>query len=661
MAVVPRSGTHRASGPSVVRLGGTALGLTLLLLMLSARGAVALPDGRGWEMVSPVTKNGGQVDPPETIAGGGVLQASSDGSAVTYGSAASFGEGSQGAPPASQYLARRGAGGWSSENIAVPLFSGSYGTADEGVPYQLFSTDLARGLVLNGRHCRGGGEGCAVANPPPAGTGAPAGFQNYYLRENTTGGFAALLGPADLAGSALEPAEFDVVLAGTSPDLRHLVLTSCAALTPDATEVPLGEGCDPEKANLYEWSQGVGLSLVNLLPGESEGTPGAVLGAQAAAISDDGSRVYWNDLGSGDLHLREGGQTVRVDEAAGGGGRFETAATDGSIAYFTAAGHLYRYSATSHSAVDLTPAGGVKGVLGASATGDSVYYVDAAGLFLWHDGMATKAAADADASNYPPTTGTARVSPDGTHLVFVSIEPLTGFDNTDRKTGEPDSEVFLYDATTGFLACSSCRTSATSPIGPSSIPGSVPNGEGTDATNSYKPRVLSPDGRRLFFDSRDALVSTDTNNDRDVYQWEALGSGDCTRSGGCVTLISSGRAEGGASFVDASLDGADVFFLTDGSLVKSDPGSVDLYDARIGGGFPEAETPIPCEGNACQGLLSEPVDPALNTQLEGLGNPKVHYRGEGKKCRRGFVKRRGKCVKKGKRSRGKGSRAGGGR
>ena len=49
-----------------------------------------LPDGRGWEMVSPVDKNGGQVDPPGTLAGGGVLQAAAQGSAITFGSAASF-------------------------------------------------------------------------------------------------------------------------------------------------------------------------------------------------------------------------------------------------------------------------------------------------------------------------------------------------------------------------------------------------------------------------------------------------------------------------------------------------------------------------------------------------------------------------------------------
>ena len=42
--------------------------------------------------------------------------------------------------------------------------------------------------------------------------------------------------------------------------------------------------------------------------------------------------------------------------------------------------------------------------------------------------------------------GAARVSADGTKLLFVSKAKLTGYDNTDKVTNEPDTEVFLYDA-----------------------------------------------------------------------------------------------------------------------------------------------------------------------------------------------------------------------
>lgn len=594
-----------------------------------AIGGPLLADGRGWEMVSPIDKNGGQADPPGALAGGGLLQAAAQGGALAYSSAASFGQGAQGAPPASQYLATRSTGGWSTQNITAPVFSGSYEIGEGGVPYRLFSADLARALLLNGDHCRGGAEGCAVANPPLDGSGAPAGYQDYYLRDGATGAFTALLTPAELSG--LDPARFDASLAGATADLSHAVLSSCAALTANATEVPLGGGCDPAKQNLYLWSPGSGLSLINVLPAQSSGTPGAELAAQADAISADGARVYWRDLASGNLYLREGAATKQLDTAAGGGGTFQAASTDGSVAYFTKAGHLWRHSGAS--ATDLTPAGGVKGVLGASADGAYLYYQDASALKLNHNGAATTAVPGASATEeagYPPATGAARVSSDGTRLLFTSKAPLSGYDNTDPKTGLADSEIYLYDASAPSLACVSCNPTNARPIGPSSIPGAISNGKGKGATQAYKPRALSADGRRVFFDSEDSLAAADTNNDADVYEWEAQGSGSCTRAGGCINLISSGKAEEGASFVDASADGADAFFLTGASLAAADPGSVDLYDARAGGGFSEPPPPIPCEGDACQVLPSEPVDPTLTTLLTGLGNPPVRYQDRNK-------------------------------
>jgi hypothetical protein len=596
--------------------------------------ASALPDGRAWEMVSPVDKNGGRIAAPGEIAGGGVLQAAADGGSVTYGSATSFGADPQGAPPGSQYLSARSVDGWTAANLSVPLFSASYGSEPDGVPYQLFSEDLARGLLRNGRRCRGEESGCAVANPPLADTDAPAGYQNYYLRQTAGPSFEALVGSGDVAETDLEPAAFELRFAGASADLRQVLLSTCAALTADATEAPLGEGCDPDHPNLYRWSATDGLRLVNP-------APGAAAAAQATAVSSDGSRVYWHDLASGNLYLREGAQVKQVDVAAGGGGSFELATPSGAVAFFTAAGHLWRYDTVSGSATDLTPAGGVLGVLGASADASYLYYLSDAGLFVRHGAVTTEVAAEADPGNYPPTTGTARVSADGTRLLFLSSASLTGYNNLDQKSGQPDSEAFLYEASSDTLRCVTCRPSGARPIGPSSIPGSIPNGSGPDAPNLYKPRALSADGRRVFFDSRDALVPSDTNNDADVYQWEALGTGSCVKPAGCIDLISSGRSEDGARFVDASAGGGDAFFLTDGSLVGRDPGSVDLYDARIGGGFPEPLEPIPCTGDSCQSLPPEPVDPALSTLFAGPGNPPVRYRKyrrPQKKCHRASTK-----------------------
>jgi hypothetical protein len=626
-----------------------------------ASGGALLPDGRGWEMVSPPDKNGGGIAEPESIAEGGTLQAAAQGGLATYSSASSF-AGGAGAPPASQYISTRTSSGWATQNITVPIFSGSYDIDSGGAPYRLFSGDLSHSLLLNGKGCRGEATGCPVPNPVLPGTDAPAGYQDYYLRTTSSGGFEALLGPGETGLSGQSASQFEVTLAGASPDLTHVVLASCAKLTASATS-----GC-PGQDNLYEFSGGA-LKQVN-------SSPGATLAAQGAnAVSTDGSRVYFNE--GGNLFVRDGSTLKQADAGAGGGGSFQLASSDGSLAYFTKGGDLYRYGVSPNTATKLTSSADVQGVLGAASNGANLYYLRTGGLYRCAAAnsaaangcdTATKIADTADASDYPPATGTSRVSADGTKLLFVSTTPLQDhngntYDNTDLITGEPDTELYLYDAATG-LACVSCNPTNGRPIGPSSIPGAVKNGAGLTA---YKPRVLADGAKRIFFTSADAIVPADTNTQGssgkgipDAYQWEAQGEGSCTRAEGCASLLSSGRDVTPSLFADASEDGQDAFFLTGASLVKSDPGAIDLYDARIGGGFGEPGEGIPCEGDSCQALPPEPTEPTLTTLLSGPGNPPVHYTRYGfkaaKSCPKGkvpkTVKTKGgkkvkKCVAKG--------------
>jgi hypothetical protein len=603
---------------------GTTVGTPHTLTTELPTNVIPPLDNRGWEMVSPIDKNGGSIQGPGESFGGGVFQAAAAGGALTYSSIASFGSDPQGAPVASQYLAHRNGDGWSAENITTPLLSGSYGDRPDGVPYQLFSTDLSRGLLLNGQRCRGSEGECPVANPPLPGSGAPPGYMNYYLRDNGSGDFGALLRAPDIAGLAVGPAQFELSLAGATSDLAHVVLSSCAALTADATEIAAPGGCDPAAQNLYEWGSG-GLELLNLLPGETAGEPGAELGAQSGAISSDGSRVYWTE--NGNLYLREGAQTKQVDEAQGGGGAFETAAANGSVAFFSKEGHLFRYVAATNTATDLTaPGAEVLGVLGASADGSRVYYGSAAGVELRREGTTTELAAGATAAaaaNYPPATGTARVTPDGSHLAFLSSAELTGYENFGFQ------EVFLYGPPPGggaaTLTCASCNPTGERPNGAASIPGAVANGTGSTATRVYKPRALTDDGSRVFFDSSDVLAGQDSNLRPDVYEWEASGIGGCARADGCVGLVSSGRSREPSLFIDASADGTDVFFLTEYSLVPQDPGSYDLYDFRENGGFPVPPTPIPCEADACQSLPAAPEDPTPGTLVPNSGNPALRF------------------------------------
>jgi hypothetical protein len=648
-----RAGTlyhYRLSATNTGVGGGTTTSPPQTFTTQEITGAFALPDSRGWELVSPAEKNGGAIQGFEANHGGGVLQASATGpGAITYSSSSSFG-GSEatGAPQGNQYISRRSSTGWSTQNITTPVVSGSYGNDPNGVPYQLFSGDLAQAIMLNGVHCRGEGTGCPVANPPLPGSGAPDGYQDYYLRDNEDGSFTAVLTAAN-AELELEPEEFNLAFAGASPDLHHLILSTCAALTPTATEVPGIGGCDPSEPNLYAYSSGQ-LSLVNV-------NPGAELAGQGGAVSTDGSRVYFTEAGK--LWLREG--TAAPHELAAAA-QFQTATPSGAFAFYTAgtAGEkLLRYSTATHTATELTPSGEVEGVLGASEDGSRVYYATAAGIFSWHGSISPviATAGAATAGDYPPTTATARVSADGNRLLFLSTASLTGFDNTDAATGLPDSEVFLYSAAgSGSLSCVSCNPTGERPAGPSTIPGASSNGEeaaaaeGQIVSRAYKPRVLSATANRVFFDSEDSLAALDTNKASDVYQWEAQGTGSCNRAGGCQNLLSNGKDPEGASFIDASESGEDAYFLTSESLVKADPGSADVYDARVGGGFPEPVKPIPCEGDACVPLPAGPEDPTVGSLIPGVGDPPVHFPKVHHKCPTGkrSVIRHGKstCVAK---------------
>jgi hypothetical protein len=560
---------------------GEAVGPERSVRTQEASPSQGLAEGRGWELVSPLDKNGGGIAAPETLFGGGALQAAQQGDMVTYGSASSFGE-AAGAPGASQYVSVRTAAGWSTRNVTLSTEAGAFGPEPDGAPYRFFSTDLAQALVLTNPHAYQ-----RLALGPPLAT------------------LAALATP-------------DLRFAGARSDLDSVAFSTCAALTPEATEVPaIGGGCDPAAPNLYLLTQS-DLRLINFEPGNTVGTPKAALAAQAGAISTDGSRVYWLDL-AGSLLLRDGNRTLLLDPE----GEFQIASEDGSVAYFTKAGHLHRYTLATESATDLTPGGGVVGVLGASADGSYAYYVDGSGVELWHAGATTQVAAAADPSNYPPATGTARVSADGTRLAFLSSAVLTDYDNNGM------TELYRYDASTDSLLCASCNPTGARPLGPSSIPGAIANGT---EVRLYKPRAMNAQGTRLFFESEDSLVPKDSNGHRDVYEWWAPGVGGCARANGCVGLISGGKSVENSTFVDASSDGANVFFLAPDSLVSSDPGSFDLYDARIGGGFPDPPVPIPCFGDACQPLPPEPDDPTPGTLFYGSeANPKLRFEKQGGK------------------------------
>ena len=89
-----------------------------------------------------------------------------------------------------------------------------------------------------------------------------------------------------------------------------------------------------------------------------------------------------------------------------------------------------------------------------------------------------------------------------------------------------------------------------------SIPGwTVPNTERQRYAMTYQSRLLSDKGR-LFFDSADALVAAGHEWQRGCVRVRAAGGrAAARRSGGCVSLISSGTSGEESAFLDASESG----------------------------------------------------------------------------------------------------------
>jgi hypothetical protein len=647
-----------------------------------------LPDGRAYEQVSPAAKID-EVFPPEPFLTGlsgscascvpgsarvqMVRQSAPDGSAFAY-------EGGPFAPglasDADEYIGRRQAGGWSTIPLSFPLYNPGF----EG-----FSSDLTRGVLRQ----------VAPALSPQA----PEGFANLYLWEEG----AALTPLITRAPPHREPGKFvlssgsntfNVVFGGgnagsaTVPAFSHLILQANDSLTlKDPGIAPEAPAVGRDETDVYEYSGGQ-LRLVSVLPGNAAAAADAAIGAGTGslsitaenliaehAISADGRRIFWSALPSGQVYVREDGtKTTQVPDS----GRFLQAAPDGSKVLLND-GAIYDLEA--EAVEDLTAGkGGFQGMLGAAEDLSRVYFVDTKALTPPSQQNANGEHAEEgkfnlylgegeDATTFigqllgsdntelgrvgawhaAPDNRLAQVSADGRFLAFMSKARLTGYDNTIKGGGgclfaegvgsSQCSEVFEYDAATGTLACPSCNPSGERPLGHGNLLVIY-----SSETTFQPPDDLPPQGEgRLFFESQDTLTPADENGHiQDVYEWEPDGVGGCESARGCVSLISSGRAPNDSHFIGASASGDDVFFATRERLVPQDTDEyMDLYDARVGGGFaPTFEEP--CEGEACRGPATSAPElpgPASSTFSTEEPPPRTSPH-----CRKGKVRRHGRCV-----------------
>jgi hypothetical protein len=556
--------------------------------------ALGLPDCRAFEQVTPVDKDG--TNPGGYVDG---VQASPSGDGIVFVVPANM----PGAGGATRipvfFMGGRSEEGWSDRGLEMP--SQPQGT-NEVVGW---SEDLSE--VIQEVHV------------DPSSVSGRA----VYLRDSSTGVFQ--LGFSAPGFGVVSPVGF------SADDSRSIFETS-AQLLPGAA---MG------RVNLYELHGGV-VSLAGVLPDGSTPPGGSFAGPYFAfplarpgerdeesykehTISSDGSRVFFTAGGTEQIYVREDGtRTVPV-----GTGAFLAATPDGSQVFYLAGGaggDLVEFDVESEQATDLTPGGGVEGLLGVSDDGAYVYFaVNGGGLYVWHGGTTSFVATSSERLNWTTTERgeghatpkVSRVSSDGRFLLF---------------TGS-DGQLDRYDAVHGRLACVSCAPSGAPLTGPAALRSIL-----LTSPSIHEPAILvrnlSSDGGRVFFESPDALLPRDTNGVQDVYEWEQQGLGGCqgssesfsSASGGCLYLISSGTSLDPSFFADASANGDSVFFYTDQPLVGQDQdGGVDIYDARVGGGFAGQNPPAPpvaCEGEGCMpGASGAPVFAApVSATFTGAGN-----------------------------------------
>ncbi len=634
-----------------------------------------LPDCRAYELVTPTTTTSVE------IKGAGVAAVGGD--AIEFETR----EPEPGAATASNfYVARRGEAGWAPEDIIpVESYSGTVCISQSNGAVG-FSAELDRAVIFWGAGSRASSVAKAFglecnAEGLQAAPGEPVGYQNLLLRESATGAFGLINSP-EAAMAGLTPA--DAFFKAASSDLRHVVFTELAPLTENA---PRGV------EDLYEWEAGGGVRLVTVLPGETATTGSLVTTPNARpAISADGSDILFTS--GGGLYARiDGKSTVQVDKSqaggASGGGQFQDVSADGSKVFFTDESKLTAGSSAEAGAPDLyecvlapgasecqlsdlTPEatlakpGEHADVLRVSPLGsaeDSHVYFIAKGVLAEnkreyeytdaegrshtaveeaHSGANNLYLDQSGAISYIATlgeneAGVGAVSPDGAWFAFDSRNSLTGYDNTPAGGG-PVEEIFLYSAASGGLACASCQPSGEAPTA------------GAGANLLGGDRELS-DGGRLFFQTFEALVPSDTNGQEDVYEYEAQDAQ--------ARLISGGTGASESTFQEASENGDDVFFLTRQQLVPQDtePEASVIYDARVDGGIPYLAAAAACtNAEACRApvaaLPSVFGAPASQT-FSGAGNlapPAIAAKPAVKKkptrCKKGYTKnKRGTCVK----------------
>jgi hypothetical protein len=621
-----------------------------------------LPDCRAYELVTPPDTNGrapqGVLRDPNTFT---IRQVSPDGEALPFktegGSIPGFG--GTGSVLGDPYLSKRTASGWSTTYIgpsgaeATSIIAGS-GSPDQG--YSFWVAEISGTAVLGGPtsyvrfpdgHSELIGQGSLGTDPKAFGQLISEGGEHIVF---TSGGNS----PAVQLESGAAPDGTDAIYDRVPNPETGKRETKVISLKPN--DGPFGEGDDAIYRGASLDGEGVAFEVKGTLYLRYQNAETFAIGSglEYAGLAEGGGRIFY--LQGGDLKAFDAtspGEPITFTTS--GDARPVYVAANGTAAYFVSPSVLTpgelnpnkdeaQLGAQNLYLSEEGQISFVATVTDRDVDGEEIPGIETVdGLGLW---------VIAANPQFPGRFGVvpARASADGSVLLFKSRAKLTDYDP------EESAQIYRYDSLAGELQCLSCN--------PTGAPSD------TDATlqSEYREGIamffsqawlenLRADGKRAFFESSEPLVAGDRDGLKDVYEWEAEGVGSCRAPAprGCLYLISSPHSLRDEFLWAVSQNGNDVFFLSSELLVGADAdNTASIYDARVGGGFPEAVEKI-CVGEGCRPRLTPPPPPpAAHTPVLGAGdNVKPKKRcGKGKRK----VKRAGKvrCVKKKKQRRRKG-------
>jgi Tol biopolymer transport system component len=447
--------------------------------------AGGLPDARAYELVTSIPEESGLDGNPLFY-----LAAAGSGESVDWESLGSCCGASGGG--LNTYQATRGVTGWQTKAIA-PLANEPLVGLEELQEAVSWSPDLSRTLFSTAASY-------APGNERPSGSGG----SDLYLREPSGALKWVSQGPLG-SGKGPYPSSF----AGATADLGEVAFTTAEPLTANAN------GLTTQKAARYLYVRNVEHETTSLVDVEDSGkliTPyGASLGdagppkeglfyfgfrgSTTNSISEDGSKLFFQTPPVGmegipagiepHLYMRDLANETTTpldDPAANGSARFQGAAADGSLVFFTsdeeldgasAANELYVFNTTSQQ-------------IGQVPSMSSIPLAGGAGIF-----------------------GATAIANDGSRVFFVADDVLTPETNSvghAAEAGQPN--LYLYEVATGetkFIATLAAPDVST--CNPTCA-GGEPTGlvEGADI---YRDAYTSPDGSVFVFTSSGSLTGED--------------------------------------------------------------------------------------------------------------------------------------------------------